>query len=269
MNIDYAEELVKGKWRAALYLYTRGANRERKIFRRTDFSPFLYVPTSAVSLPQGAEVVTDLFGRDVVKYITKLPKHVKMIRKNYDFTDEADVLYPKRYLISKGILCGIDFDGVDLYPADTLGVPPRILYGDIEVKSPPEIMPRHNNPIWPIVSFQFADNYTRKVTLFLLGENYHPEIYTIKHNRGEEDVFPEIRAFTDESMMLTAVENFITREIDPDVITFYNGDNFDFPYWFNRLEQFDMKPHPISPLGKAWNRMNNAIGRLETKIASL
>ena len=65
--------------------------------------------------------------------------------------------------------------------------------------------------------------------------------------------------------MLEAVNDFVV-EVDPDLLTFYNGDNFDFPYWFGRARLLRVSVRKLSPFKKAFCRPNPHTGRNDVYI---
>jgi len=242
---------------SVIYLIARNEKRERKIFRDSNFTPHFWAG------PDGPE--RDIFGRPVHLVKTRLSGNVASLRKTFPYTCEADILFPKRYMISNGLRCGFEVEDGKIKPTESHGIPLLKLYGDIEVKSPPEIMPRASDPKWPIVSFQFVDSYTKKVHLFLLGDNYTPQIYPIKCRLGEFYVQPILYKFSNERQLLLAVNDFIVKT-DPDLITFYNGDNFDFPYWFRRARRLGVNVRKLSPFGKVFLHKNPRLNRNEVVI---
>lgn len=232
MNAAYQIE----QGRPVIYLFARDENRERRIFRITTFRPYFYVPD------ENGPIV-DIFGRRVRKVYTQKPTDVRTEREFYPWTDEADIPFVLRYLIDANVRCGFTIEDGKVVPANDPEVPPKILYFDIEVESPIGILPRPSNPIHPIVSIQCANNYDDWIDIFLLVE---PDS-SLEHQL-KQMYRPAVRfhTFTDERKMLLAFANWV-REVDPDVLTAYNGELFDVPYLLRRARYLQTTIESMSP----------------------
>jgi len=207
------------------------------------FRPYFYVPAgSSVHAPDvevDDEVVVDALGRRVRKVYTKLPSDVRRARQYYEWTDEADVFFDMRFVIDAHIRYAYRTDNGRVEPVDVPHpIKPRILYFDIEVRSPAEIMPKPEKPDWPIVTIQCLDSYTGEIKVFT---------FDIPHIRDEQV------ACASEREMLIRFSEYV-QKIDPDVITGWYSNGFDIPYLVRRatklgiqLPQLTRLPHLSSP----------------------
>lgn len=126
------------------------------------FRPYFYAPSHEVE--ESGEIVIDALGRRVKKVFANLPSDVRRLREQYSWTDEADILFDVRFVVDAGIKYAFD-DGVRPIDVDK-PLQPRVCFFDIEVDSPPEIMPRPEKPEWPIVMIQCLDSYTGEIRIF-------------------------------------------------------------------------------------------------------
>lgn len=196
-----------------------------KQFNIGGFEPYFYAPADAIGHPRGlkkigGERIKDALGRDVLKITTDLPTDVPRFRQAYEWTDEADVLFDIRFMIDHKIKYGFRDNGDGTISSAEVDVLlPRIMFFDIEVRSPPEIVPDPKDPIFPIVSIQIGDSYTREIVVF---------------TSGVPQIAADQRAYQDEGAMLVAVMEYIQQK-NFDVLSGWYSNGFDIPYIINRL----------------------------------
>jgi len=195
------------------------------------FEPYFYAPEDSNVIPKevvrvDSDTHIDALGRRVRKMFTRLPSDVPVARKVFEWTDEADVMFDKRYVCDTHLQYAYEEDEYgDVHPIDvSTPLPPRILYFDIEVKSPPEILPLPEKSEWPIVSIQCADSYDREIKIFTFGV---PQLAS------------DQEAYQTERAMLAAFMDHVQRT-DPDVLTGWYSNGFDIPYIINRGEVLGM-----------------------------
>src|SRR5690606_1594654 len=75
------------------------------------------------------------------------------------------------------------------------------------------------DPIFPIVSIQIGDSYTREIVVF---------------TSGVPQIAADQRAYQDEGAMLVAVMEYIQQK-NFDVLSGWYSNGFDIPYVINRL----------------------------------
>lgn len=196
-----------------------------KQFNIGGFDPYFYAPVNAIGHPRGlkkigSEHIVDALGRNVIKITTDLPTDIPRFRQAYEWTDEADVLFDIRFMFDHHIKYGFRDNGDGtISAAETDILMPRIMLFDIEVRSPPDIIPDPKDPIYPIVSIQIGDSYTGEITVFTFGV---PQIAA------------DQRAYDNEGEMITAVMGFIQQK-NFDVFSGWYSNGFDIPYIVNRL----------------------------------
>ncbi len=230
-------------------LFARDGERRRIIVVR-GFKPYFYVP--------GDETV-DIYGRGVKRIEVSLPSMVPRLRKQYDYTCEADVPYVERLLIDRGIKTyfqapGESVDYRELLPGPDTGERPRIVYYDIEVVSPPEIMPSPSNPKYPVCTIQFSDSYTGNVYILFYhpladphDTQYYAEMLERLSRNKPHSVKPHVFIYNDERILLQGFAMLLD-VIDPDIITGWNSDFFDLPYLVRRMRMLGIDPGMLSPV---------------------
>jgi len=241
-------------------LFGRDESKKRIRIKVRGFKPFFYgvVPSSDLH---------DILGRPIKKVICQKPSDVPQRAKMFDYTCEAKIPFELRYLISQGIYCGFDISGNAIIPCDSIGVPPRILYLDFEMVSPPEVTPKPLEPIYPIVNAGFMDSYTgEKFLLFLAHENNWInlpamrvdekrdlakfEAYVKARLRGEKSgIYYDLVYFKTEKLLWHGMVKVI-EIIDPDVLAGWYSNSFDLPYWIRRAKRQAFPISRISPIGK-------------------
>jgi len=227
MATDY--KIEDGK--PVIYLFGRGRSRLRLTFKKRDYVPYFYAPSD--------DGTPDAFNRPVKRVEVTKPSEVRAVRKNFEFTDEADILFPWRFLIDRKIKCGFTVYYGQIIPCGEIGIPPRVLYFDIEASSPPEVLPRPERPDYPVVAISCFDSYTSNTTVFTVGiDQYEP--YQI--------------ACSSEREMFSRFVGFV-RDLSPDVLTGWNCELWDLPYLYERCRKLHIDLSGISPLGwVSWRR---------------
>ena len=211
-----------------------------KQFNIGGFEPYFYVPADAIAHPRGlkkvdGEFIKDALGRDVLKVSTGMPTDIYRFKQAYKWSDEADVLFDIRFMIDHKIKYGFRDNGDrTISAAEVDALMPRIMFFDIEVRSPPSIVPDPKDAVFPIVSIQIGDSLTKEIVVFTLDV---PQIAK------------DQRAYFDEGEMLVAVMDFIQHK-DFDVLSGWYSNGFDIPYIVNRL-------HVLSISSKKLTRFPN------------
>lgn len=268
MNIEYMVQ--DGK--PVLVLFSRDDQRKRHVIQLQGFKPYFYGSSQTGDL-------VDLFGRLIKRIEVKIPGDVPEERQKYDFHCEADILYPIRYLVDKKIYC--DFESADssVKPCENVNVPMKVLFFDIEVLTPPEVMAKPMNPIWPIVTIQFANSYDDVIDVFVYTPTEIPVRYShymepdkvkklfesngieslmsilpvyhypCQNRKRTDDVRARVFFFNDARFYMQVIGEYVNW-MDPDVFTGYFCDGFDFPYIIKYCEKNKYPKSSWSPFGK-------------------
>jgi len=207
------------------------------------FKPYFYAPAHErhydhLITHYGPDVEIDALGREVRKCYTRIPKDVKAVRDKFEFTDMADFLFEKRYLVDAGIKYAYEWDakrGIAT-PVDVPSIlMPRIVYFDIEVLAPESILPLPFNPDYPVVSIQVMDSYTKKIVVFTNG---------LPCQCAEDHM-----ECGSEAKLFKAFQSYL-KVIDPDIISGWNISAYDVPYLIKRAQLIGVS---ISGLGR-WGK---------------
>ncbi|QLG26283.1 DNA polymerase elongation subunit [Halorarum halophilum] len=249
--------------------------------------PYFYVPTADIEgrdLTEEYDVVVatrertrgddgedpfeSIRGERVTKVIAKTPRDVGQIREDFGRTYEADILFPNRFLIDNGVSSGIrveerrlDDGRLQVFPGH---LEPAEVDADIRVNTfDIEVDDRNGFPEdgeEPIVCLTSHDSYRDEYVAWLYdapdGTALAPEeLGTYEPYRDETEI--EIRTFAEEDAMLDAFIEYVT-ETDPDVLTGWNFEDFDAPYFLDRCEvldgasEHDLSPDRLSRVNETW-----------------
>lgn len=193
----------------------------------------------------------DVHGNPLVRVYTYLPSQVKSMRENFSDHFEADVWFQNRYLIDKNIKTGFTVDSytekngrkvvhtADVHPVDSPDIDPRTITVDIEVAADYGF-PQPQKAEWPVISVVAHDSYTDDTKAWILRSPEWTEEPSNAH------------VFDDERFMLTNVFGWIASR-QPDVLTGWYSNNFDWPYLINRAKNYSIFSYQnISPLNQMW-----------------
>jgi len=153
------------------------------------------------------------------------PSDVPHRRRAFPFTYEADIPYAQRYLIDR---CDIPLPNEPL----------RICYLDIEVTN---ACLDSMNATEPIISITCYDNFLKRYVTFVWRKDVERKVekrddWSIYYYNTEED-------------MMQMFINFVS-DTDPDILTGWAVDRYDFPYIINRCKKhLRININKISPLG--------------------
>lgn len=249
--------------RAQVCLFGRMLNGEKVILFDPDFRPYFYViPKNAakvidklknikvekrdmIATVDDIEIVSKQYlGEQVeaIKVYTNLPKAMSMIAaevKKWDMVHschEFDIIFTRRYLIDKGLIpmtmheAEIVKEVAGQYRAKAYTISNiyqtegdylehmDILGFDIETYFTKGMPNPDKDPIL-MVSF-YANNFRKVITY---------KKFKTKHDYIE---------FVDDEAQLLKRFKEILKERDPDILTAYNSDGFDFPYIRARAKKF-------------------------------
>lgn len=230
MNQEYT---IRSK-KPIVMLRGRDSERLRHKINVVNFTPHFWAAD-----PNGDEL--DFYNRKIRLIETRLPSEVGKQRSDYDFSDEADIRFPLRVIISKKILCGYAIEDGVVIPAPDMGIPPKIGLFDLEVITPKEIMARPRDPRWPIVSFQYGSNYDDNIHLFLLN-------FKIPTHFKVDEFDPIVHNYKREKAMIFDIAKFISHD-DPDLLSGWNSNLFDIPYLIRRAKYLHVGISHMSPHG--------------------
>jgi DNA polymerase I len=213
-----------------------------------EFRPYFYAPTASIDegdlardrITGTEETDADgthyesIRGERLTKIFGQTPRDVGQIRDEFDHY-EADILFPNRFLIDKGINSGItvperyvEDTGESLIrvphdevePTDT-SVSPRVNVFDIEVDDRSGFPEDGEEPIICLTSHDsYDDEYIAWLYDADMGIEAPDELDG--YDPIEGDFEADVRIYGTEEAMLDAYLEYLTDQTDPDVITGWN-----------------------------------------------
>ena len=284
-QVDYTVEGNGDGEYPVVHVFGRTAENDAEHVRVLGFEPYFYVPTAdldASSSPvEEYESVVDcretdpdgdpfesIRGERVAKIVARTPRDVGRIRDDFDEHYEADILFPNRLLIDKDVGGGVRVPARRL-DDDTIQIPhtevePADVDADLRIDTfDIEVDDRSGFPEEgeePIVCLTSHDSYRDEYVAWLYdapdGDVPAPSALG-NHDPLVEETDVEVRAFEAEDAMLDAFLTYV-EETDPDVLTGWNFEEFDAPYFLDRLErldgasEYDLDPDRLSRVDEVW-----------------
>jgi len=255
-----------------IYLFCRDKDRNRYILRDPSFEPYFYISKIDYDSVDLADIDKDRIKkvvprkdiqlldntRTALQIITKIPSDVRSLKHFFHKkksrtnprginTYEADVLFPYRFLIDKGIVNGIEIDDnyfkitrdMTYIPWDDNYCKPvectfsnyRLLLVDVETKGDVD---KNNEYASPLTIIGLYDNYTKE--------------YLVFYNRDDDNSYSSknILHFRTEKEMLIAFIEYLQR-ICPDIVASFTP--FDLFYIIKRMKVNKLKVKSLSPIG--------------------
>lgn len=274
-QVDYTIEGAGRDEYPVIHIFGRTADDETEHVRVLGFRPYFYAPTD--SLDDDAldkDVITgtedgyeSIRGEELTKIYGRTPRDVGQIRDEFDHY-EADILFPNRLLIDKDIKSGVRVperrldDGSIQVPHQEVAPAAvdaslRVNTFDIEVNDRNGFPEEGEEPIICLTSHDsYRDEYVVWHAVADEGLGKRPESLPNYEFLGE-DADVEVRTFDEEAAMLDAFLSYI-EETDPDILTGWNFEDFDAPYFLDRLEEVDrttdlnLDYNRMSRLGEVW-----------------
>jgi len=283
MQVDYTIAGYGDEERPIMHVFGRTSENELEHVQVVGFQPYFYAPTETLERPPDeqydrltgseeydadGEPYESIRGEKLTKIFGQTPRDVGQIRDDFDHF-EADILFPNRFLIDNDVRSGIrvperraDDDSLvvphtEVEAAD-VDADPRVNTFDIEVDDR-QGFPKDGEE--PIVCLTSHDSYDDEYIMWLyeapIGDGEIPtEIDGYDPIEGAID--HEVRCFEEEEAMLEAFIEYID-DTDPDILTGWNFEDFDAPYFLDRLEElsgphheYDLSIDQLSRVDEVW-----------------
>ncbi|MDG5775697.1 DNA-directed DNA polymerase [Haloarculaceae archaeon H-GB2-1] len=277
MQVDYTVEGYGDDERPVMHVFGRTRDDDPIHVEVEEFRPYFYAPTASLDGPPeenydrltGSEPgYESMRGEELTKIYGQTPRDVGQIRDEFDHY-EADILFPNRFLIDKDVTSGIRVPDRRT-DEDTIRVPhqevqavdvdavPRVNFFDIEVDDRSGFPEDGEEPIICLTSY---DTYDEEYVVWQFdapeGVNGPDDLSGYEPIRGAIDV--EVRRFDEEEAMLDAFIEYID-DTDPDILTGWNFEDFDAPYFIDRLNEldgghhdYDLNPDRLSRVDEVWD----------------
>lgn len=283
MQVDYTVAGYGDEERPIMHVFGRTPDGTLEHVQVVGFQPYFYAPTDSLERPpeeqydrltgsetedENGDSYESIRGENLTKIFGQTPRDVGQIRDDFDHF-EADILFPNRFLIDKDVRSGIrvptrraEDDSIVVHHGEVeaadVDADPRVLTFDIEVED------RHGFPEdgeEKIVCLTSHDSYRDEYVMWVCaadeGDGEIPDEIT-EYEPIEGDIDHEVRAFEAEEAMLEAFIEYV-RETDGDVMTGWNFEDFDAPYFLDRLEElqgphhdYDLEIDRLSRVDEVW-----------------
>ncbi|MFB6124516.1 MAG: DNA-directed DNA polymerase [Halanaeroarchaeum sp.] len=268
-QVDYTVEGQGVRERPVVHVFGRTSDNDPVHVRVHGFRPYFYAPTATLSdddlshdaITGSEEGYESIRGEELTRIYGRTPRDVGNVRDYFEHF-EADILFPNRFLIDKDVKSGlrvparraddgavyVHHDEVEAVEADA---DVRVNTFDIEVDDRSGFPEEGEEPIVCLTSHDsYRDEYI--AWLYDAPEGDAPAPAAIDdHDLLDGEAAVEVRAFDEEDAMLDAFLEYVD-ETDPDVLTGWNFEDFDAPYFLDRLEVLGMDPDRLSRVNEVW-----------------
>lgn len=266
MNLDYTEE----NGRPIIHVLGRDGNDKFHHIEVEGHYPSFYIHedeyTSRIGNHYAVRNVEfgyeGLHGEPLVRIETFLPKHVSEMRDLFERTWESDIWYTQVWLLDHGIMTGVEIDlssasggrvGDKRVHDDAVSAceppstKPRTVIVDIEVASEAGV-PEPTKAEWPVSTIVAYDSYTDTYAGWIL----HHDDHDLDRWHDEDIDLDRFSVFEDESAMLNDFNEWVS-EHQPDILTGWYSNDFDFPYLVTRCRKLNTWSfQDWSPLGETY-----------------
>lgn len=211
-----------------------------------------------ISLSERDGIDSGESGLIMAKITCEQPYHVAQLRDEFDRPFEADVLFPNRFLVDQGVKAHAEIpDGeTELEPSDVTAadpeprIDPRVCTWDIEVEVS-DGLPDQSSPSDPLTGVTMHDSHSDQyLTVAVRGDascwkNIPPQFRLDRYDAHGVCAVVE----SEQELIHTVVDQFC--EWRPGVLTGWNSNSFDWPYFINRAMHTGEKAavERLSPTG--------------------
>ena len=254
-QVNYTLEYDGGDEQPLIHLFGRDEGGDAVTVTVRGFTPYFYAPTDSIApddLDDSAILDTEdgyrsIRDEELTRIYARTPRDVGTIRDRFTHF-EADVPFPSRFLIDKGIQSGVEVPHrernghvvvheSEVVPTE-MHVEPRVHMMDIEVDDRSGFPEDGEEPIISIAAHDsFRNEYV--VWLYLAPDgNGHVPTELDDHELLDASASVDIRIFEDEAAMIADYLGYV-EETDFDIWSGWNFDDFDAPYLLDRMERLD------------------------------
>ncbi len=274
-QVNYTVEDTSDGERPVMHVFGRDRNGDAYHVRVYEFRPYFYTPTATLTdedlsdsrITGSEDGYESIRGEQLTKIFGQTPRDVGNIRDRFDHY-EADILFPNRLLIDKGITSGIripdrrgEDEALTVHHEEVEAVEAeadlRIHNFDLEVDDRSGFPEDGEEPIVCLSSHDSVrGEYIGWLYVAPDGDGYAPADLP-DYAPITDGAEIEIRTFESESAMLDAYLTYLS-ETDPDVLTGWNVDDFDAPYLIDRLDrldpatEYDLSIERLSRVNEVW-----------------
>ena len=219
----------------------------------------------SLDAPEADEVVTyeSIRGETLARVFGQTPRDVGQLRDRFEHY-EADILFPNRLLIDKDITAGVRVpnqqtdDGIKVHheqiEAVDLSVEPRVHTFDIEVDDRSGF-PEDGEET--VICMTSHDSYRDEYVAWLYDApdatvDAPETLADFEFWNHDTDAAVDVRVFDTEAAMHEDYLEYLD-DTDPDVLTGWNFDDFDAPYYVARLDEVGLDSNRLSRVDEVWD----------------
>ncbi|EFW90322.1 DNA-directed DNA polymerase [Haladaptatus paucihalophilus DX253] len=275
-QVDYTIDGSGDEEEPIIHVFGRTPDDEQEHVQVVGFRPYFYAPTETLNdgklndgrITGSEEGYESIRGEQLTKIFGRTPRDVGNIRDEFEHF-EADILFPNRFLIDKDIKSGIRLperrreDGTIVVQENEVEAAEvqanlRVHTFDIEVDDRSGFPEDGEEPIICLTSHDsYRDEYIAWLFDAPNGDADLPAaLPDYEPLRGGSDI--DVRTFETEEEMLAEFLDYID-DTDPDVLTGWNFEDFDAPYFLDRLERlagphhdYDLDYNRLSRVNEVW-----------------
>ncbi|ODR79712.1 DNA polymerase elongation subunit [Haladaptatus sp. W1] len=275
-QVDYTIDGSGDEEEPIIHVFGRTPDDEQEHVQVVGFQPYFYAPTETLNdgklndgrITGSEEGYESIRGEQLTKIFGRTPRDVGNIRDEFEHF-EADILFPNRFLIDKDIKSGIRLperrreDGAIVVQENEVEAAEvqanlRVHTFDIEVDDRSGFPEDGEEPIICLTSH---DSYRDEYIAWLFDApdgdaNLPAALPDYEPLRDGSDI--DVRTFETEEEMLAEFLDYID-DTDPDVLTGWNFEDFDAPYFLDRLERlagphhdYDLDYNRLSRVNEVW-----------------
>ncbi|GKZ12158.1 DNA-directed DNA polymerase [Haladaptatus sp. T7] len=275
-QVDYTIDGSGDEEEPIIHVFGRTPDDEQEHVQVVGFRPYFYAPTETLNdgklndgrITGSEEGYESIRGEQLTKIFGRTPRDVGNIRDEFEHF-EADILFPNRFLIDKDIKSGIRLperrreDGTIVVQENEVEAAEvqanlRVHTFDIEVDDRSGFPEDGEEPIICLTSHDsYRDEYIAWLFDAPNGDADLPAaLPDYEPLRDGSDI--DVRTFETEEEMLAEFLDYID-DTDPDVLTGWNFEDFDAPYFLDRLERlagphhdYDLDYNRLSRVNEVW-----------------
>lgn len=241
-----------------IHIFGRDSDKESHMVEINNFRPYFYSPIDVIEkydnldTIEGIEidtshVYTAIKGEKLNKVYFENPYDLK---DNKDLFDafEADIHYTSRFLIDKNIVSGICIENKECNADDIktidMRVSPRFMILDIECDTDGVFPVAEENPIICLTCYDSYDDYYESFYYKSPHGKMFNKKYAIEQNETPlcfDKSHHKVNTYYDEISMLVGFCQYLHNK-NPDIMTGWNYNGFDFPYIIKRMITLGMNP---------------------------
>jgi DNA polymerase elongation subunit (family B) len=284
-QVDYTVEGSSDDEEPVIHVFGRTPeDREAIHVKVYGFQPYFYAPVGNVDderiadfdglvgyqlESENGDPYESIRGDRLAKIFGRTPRDVGNVRDHFEHY-EADILFPNRFLIDKDVKSGLrvpaawndDGTAIRVHHEDVAAteatVTPRVNTFDIEVYDR-NGFPEDGDE--EIVCLTSHDSYRDEYVCWLqIADETGAATSTdaLAYDPIPDEMDYRVETFDAEEAMLEAFLDYVS-ETDPDVLTGWNFEDFDAPYFLDRLDvlaspahEYDLDANRLSRVDEVW-----------------